>query len=430
MPRETSRRGVLLAGAVAGIAGAGMNFAKAEIPKRPDTSPDALAHDESYWARVAELYDVRRDFLNLEHGYWGVMSKPVLADYLAHTERVNRAGSYYARREFGGETDAVYARLASFLGVGADELVLTRGASEALQAAIGGYNRLKPGDGVLYADIDYDAMKSAMTWLEARRGARIVKIAMPEPATRANVVEAYRAAFDANPDLKLVLLTHVSHLNGLVLPVAEIAAMAKARGIDVILDSAHALGQLDFSLPALGPDFVGMNLQKWIGAPIGCGLLYARKTRVRDIDRFMGEPGDEDDIRARVHTGTLNFAAHLAIPAALDFHDAIGGAAAKEARLRSLRNLWVAEARAIGGVGILTTDDPLTTCALAAFRFRGKTGAEENIALARRLADEHGVFTVRRTGLAGGDCIRVTPAAFTSAEQVLRLPAALRALAG
>jgi len=421
-----SRRTFLTLTAGAGALAASAN-AKSSLPERPKVSANALADDESYWAKIAAQYSVTPAINNIENGYWGIMAAPVLAAYRAHTQKVNRENTYYARGAFGEDIDRIYARLATFLGVRADELLLTRGASEAMQILIGGYNTLTPGDAVLYADLDYSAMKSAMEWLADRRGVEVIKINLPEPATRENVIGAYEDAFNANPRIKMALVTHVNNLTGLIHPVRDIALLARGRGIDVLLDSAHAIGQIDFRLADLGVDFAGLNLHKWIGAPIGCGLVYIRKNRIPDIDRFMNEPGAQDDIRARAHTGTLNFAAHLTIPDALDFHEAMG-APAKEARLRYLRNLWVAEARDNSDVDILTPDDPSMVAAMTSFRFENRLTTEENNAIVNELLEKHGLFTVRRTGPAGGDCVRVTPALYNTPYDMARLAPALRAL--
>src|SRR4029077_18060833 len=163
--------------------------------------------------------------------------------------------------------------------------------TEALQLLIGGYNRVKPGDTVLYSDLDYDSMQYAMNALHARRGVDVVKFDVPEPATRQAVLDAYARALEANPKTKLLLLTHVSHRTGLIMPIAEIARMAKAKGIDVIVDAAHSWEQMDFKVGELEGDLAGFNLHKWIGAPIGVGFLYIKKDRLADIDRDLG---DED----------------------------------------------------------------------------------------------------------------------------------------
>ncbi|WP_271567337.1 aminotransferase class V-fold PLP-dependent enzyme [Bradyrhizobium sp. CCBAU 11386] len=164
-------------------------------------------------------------------------------------------------------------KVAEAVGAAVEEIALTRGATEALQLLIGGYNKLRPGDVVLYADLDYDSIQYAMNALKARRGVDVVKFNVPEPATRQDVLDAYARALEVTPKTRILLRTHVSNRTGLVMPVAEIVGMAKAKGIDTIVDAAHSWGQLDFKVSELKADFVGFNLQKWIGAPLGVGFL-------------------------------------------------------------------------------------------------------------------------------------------------------------
>jgi len=400
------------------------------LPKpKGNTAPVELAKDESYWRAIARQYDVTREVVPLENGNWGVMSRPVLQAYERHLRVVNERNTFYVRREFGRDFERIRERVATALGVTRDEIALTRNATEALQALIGGYNRLRPGDGVLYADLDYDSMQAAMRWLPARRGVHVVRTAVPEPATHQGLIDAYAAALEANPRVRMMLITHLSHRTGLVLPVREIVAMARARGVDVIVDSAHAWGQIDFRLRDLDVDFVGLNLHKWMGAPLGVGAMFIRRERMSGIDPFMAnDEVPEDDIRARVHTGTASFAAFLTVPDALDFQDAIG-IAAKEARLRYLRDSWAETLRGHGAIEILTPEDARLHGGITSFRLRGRGSVEENVALAKQLLDEHGIFTVHRTGVAAGACVRVTPALFNARSDIERLVKALRRVA-
>lgn len=381
------------------------------------------------WRRIARLYDLPAGVVQLENGNYGVMARPVRTAYAGHIDRVNRDGSFYTRRGYERDLGVLRTRVAASLGVMPEEIEFTRGATEALQALIGGYGKLRPGDGVLYADLDYDAMQTAMGWLAQRRGAVPVTIALPEPATRQGLIDAYAQAFDANPHVRLALLTHLSHRTGLVLPVAEIVALARMRGVDCIVDSAHAWGQIPFTLADLGADFVGLNAHKWIGAPLGVGILYCRKSRIADLENYMGEPGPVDALRTKVHTGTANFAAFLTLGDALDFHESIG-AARKAERLRALRDRWAEPLRDHPAFEILTPAAPGLSGGLTSFRLRGQTTPAEARALAKRLLDEHKIFTVARFGVARGACVRVTPSIFTSEDDIDRLLAALRTIAG
>ena len=393
-------------------------------------SGDGIAQDRAFWEQVASLYDVDRSMANLENGYWGIMAKPVLAECLRQTERINQQNTAYARTKFGADSDAVVSALARTAGVDKDEIAITRGATEALQNLIVNYNRLQPGDSVLYADLDYDSMQFAMEWLKDRRGVGVFKIALPEPATRQGIIDAYAKAIRETPKLKLILLTHLSHRTGLIIPVKEIAAMAREKNIDVILDAAHSWGQIDFQIADLGVDFIGFNLHKWIGAPVGIGFLYIRKGRLDAIDRHYGDGSFEpNDIRTRVHTGTANFATVLTLPTALKLHEAIG-TPAKAARLRYLRDRWVAKARALPNIEVLTPDEPGLAAGITSFRVKNKGSREDNNALVVALRDKHKVLTVRRDGVAKGQCVRVSPALYTTEEELDRLVAALAAETG
>ncbi|XDF37675.1 aminotransferase class V-fold PLP-dependent enzyme [Paracidovorax avenae] len=398
----------------------------ADWPELP-TPRGPVATDTAYWDAVRSLYDIDTRLSNLENGYWGAMARPVLEEYLRCTVRVNRENTDYARNRMGPDWRAAREAVAAAAGFDVAEVALTRGATEALQLLIGNYLRLSPGDTVLYADLDYDSAQYAMDALARRRGVQVVRIDLPEPATRQGVIEAYARALEAYPRLRLLLLTHVSHRTGLVLPVREIAAMARQRGVDVVLDAAHSWGQVAFEPRELGIDFIAFNLHKWIGAPLGLGCLYIRRERLADIDTQLADRDHpQDDIRSRVHTGTLNFAATLALPAALRLHRQIG-IPAKAARLRHLRDLWVAQARKLPGVQILTPDEPGMSGGITALRMPGMATAAQANAFAALLRDRYGVLTVVRTGLAQGPCVRVAPALYTRESDMERLAAALRA---
>jgi len=394
---------------------------------RPAGSPEQIARDEAYWRRVAAYYKVGEDYTNLEAGYWGMMAAPVLAAYHEHIDRVNQHNSYYARREYSRDSSSARERVAEFIGAKPSEIAFTRGATEALQRLIIQYRPLKAGEAVIYADLDYGAMQLAMDALAEQRGARVVRFDFPEPATYQSMLDVYRKVLDDTPDARLLLLTHLNNKTGLIIPVKEITEMARARGVDVVVDAAHSFGQCDITLDDLGADFVGLNLHKWLGAPVGAGLMYIKEDRITDVAPMLGEP-ESDGITSRIHTGTMNFATFLTVPNALDFHDEVGSPF-KAARLRYLRDRWVAEVRETPGIDILTPDDVDSVAAITSFRLKGQTGTSENQAIVAQLLEQYGVFTVWRAGVAPGDCVRVTPALYNTPDDVDHLASSLRAMA-
>ena len=385
------------------------------------------ARDESFWRTFADRYDVQPGPINLENGYFGRMSRTVVEEYQRNIELINRSNSVYVRQRFEA-TDGlkIRARVAGLIDVPADAVALTRNASDGLQSLIRNYNRLQPGDQVLVCDLEYDTVKGAMRWLARHRGVEVIEIEHRHPASFDSLLTTYREAFVRYPRLKLMALTHVTHRTGLVMPVKAIAAAAREHGVDVILDGAHALGQLAFDLEELGIAFAAYNLHKWIGAPLTLGFLYIAPERLGDIDPDMGEMHFPiTDIRARTPYSTPNIPALLTLPLVLEEHWAMGGAAAKGARLNYLRNLWVRAARELPGIEVLTPDDPRLCCGIASMRF---TAHNDQQSMVERLLNDYNLFTVVRSGAACGPCIRITPGLTTTAADMAQLITALTEL--
>lgn len=423
---DFSRR-TLLAGASA--AAAWPAVAQPSIPPASFADPARLARDEAWWARIAKLYDAPPPgSIQLESGQFGAMPVSVRLAYEARTDRINRDTTLYTRTTLDGDLARVRDTAAALLGVDRDEIAFTRGGSESMATLIGGYNKLSTGDAILYADLDYDSMQAGMEWIGRQSGVKVIRIDLPEPATRQSIIDAYDRALTANPHVRMMLLTHLSHRTGLVPPVKEITALARARNVDVLLDVGHALGQLEFSLRDLGVDFAGINLHKWIASPLGVGVVYIRRDRIKDIEPSLLE-APSDRIDARVHTGTVNYAALLTVPDAIAVHQAIG-LPAKAARLRHLRDRWVGALRGDDRFEILTPDDPAMHGGITSFRIRGRTSPADNLALKTALFERHRIFTVERLGVARGACVRVSPSFINDEGDVDRLVLALRDLAG
>lgn len=381
---------------------------------------------------LSALYDVDRTVTNLDAAYYGAMTREVQERYFDRLLWVNRHNSTFLRSAVDGmprdpELNKSRAAVAGLIGATQDEVTLCGGGTEALYALIVNYRPLKAGDAVIYADVDYDEMQYAMDYLEQSRGAKVVRFSLPEPHTRANLLEAYERVLRETPRAKLLLLTHVSNRNGLIPPVAEIVAMAKARGVDVILDSAQAVGQMPFDVKTYGADFVGFSLHKWLAAPLGTGGIYIRKDRQADIQPWLGNKlYKELDLRSRIPTGTVDVAARLTVPAALAMQERIG-IDRKFSHLRALRDYWVERARDVPGVEIMLPNEPGNYGAISAFRLPGLRTMEQAREVQALFLARHRVLVVAKSGLASGPVMRVTPALFNTTAELDRLVTAIQA---
>jgi isopenicillin-N epimerase len=385
------------------------------------------ARDENFWHAIAERYDVAPGPINLENGYFGRMTRGVAQDYQRNIDFINRNNSLPVRQHFDqAQSSKLRDHLADQLGLDPAGVALTARASDALQSLIRNYNGLQPGDQLLICDLEYHSVEYAMRWVARQRGLELIEISHKHPATHESLVASYREAFERHPRIKLMALTHVTHRTGLVMPVQEIVAAAKEHGVDVILDGAHALGQIEFDLQALGVAFAGYNLHKWIGAPLTLGFMYIDPQRLADIDPDMGDRHyPEPDIRNRSPYGTVNIPAWLTLPKVLQEHEEMGGTGAKGARLNYLRDLWVSEARKMPGIEVLIEDDPRLRCAITALRF---TRLQDQQPMVDRLLKDYNLFTVARNGSACGSCIRITVGFTTTLDHINQLVRALREL--
>ena len=387
-----------------------------------DFENGGAADDEKYWKRIArKYYIVSKDYINLENGYYGIQPKPVLQSFYKNIAKANAEGARFARKIYPELSATIKKELAAFLEVSAEEILITRNATEALNIAIQGYP-FKAGDEVLINQLDYFSMIEAFRLLEKRGLIKVNAFDMPLlPASEDEIVELYRQMITRKT--RVILLTHVSNINGLIVPVAKIAAMAKEKGIDTITDSAHALGQVKFRLPELGSDFVGMNLHKWIGNPIGAGVLYIKKDRVKEMSVLFGDVNTpEENISKLAHFGTTPFAVTMTIPDSIAFHKLMDVEKISQ-RLHYLKSTWINELQQNTAVEIVTPKE--MSCAIASFRVRNKKVAD----VADYLFNDHKILTVNRA-LGQEGCIRVTPSVYTSADDIRRFTAAVKVYTG
>jgi selenocysteine lyase/cysteine desulfurase len=374
--------------------------------------------DEGFWSGIRAQYGASDEFINLENGYFGIPALPVQRAHEEYNRLINREGALFMRTKYPQRLQQVVQRLARFAGVGENELVIVRNPTEAMNILIAGYP-FRAGDEVLTGDQDYDSVNEALM-MHAQRGRfRVLRVQVPFlPDSDEQIVALYERAI--TPHTRVIVLTHMLHKTGHLLPVAKIARMAQARGIDVMVDAAHSFAQVDFKLPELGSPFVGAHLHKWAGAPLGLGLLHVRHDRVADIAPLFGDVQlRADDINKLAHFGTTAAGAELAIEDALAFHERIGGRN-KEARLRWLKDYWTSRVREFSRIRIMTPLTPGRSCTIASFRVEGMAAS----AVADYLYREHRIFTVA-TQVAGVDVVRVTPHLYTTTEHLDRLVAAL-----
>ena len=383
-----------------------------------------LAQDERFWATIRTKYRLTPDYINLENGYYSMQSQPVLEAFVDHVRSVNYQASRYMRTRQTDDKLRVRTKLAKVAGVSPEEIIITRNTTESLDTVIAGYD-WKSGDEAVMSSADYGAMLD-MFKLQARRYGMVNRVVtLPlDPRSDDEIVQLYANAI--TPRTRLLMVCHMVNITGHLLPVRAICDMAHARGVDVMVDGAHAFAQLSFAIPDLGCDYYGASLHKWLGAPLGAGILYVRKDKIASLWPIYADEGmAETDIRKLNHTGTHPVHTDLGIENAIEFHEAIG-VARKEARLRFLQQYWTTRVRGTPKIRLNTPSDPKRCCAIANVGVEGMRPAD----LARTLLERYKVWTVGIDNAAAGvQGVRVTPQLYTTTTELDVLVRALKELA-
>jgi selenocysteine lyase/cysteine desulfurase len=310
--------------------------------------------------------------------------------------------------------ESVREGIAREFGCDREEMAITRNASESNETMIFGLD-LKRGDEVIVTTQNYGRMVT--TWKQRVRREGIVlkeiKLDTP-PGSDDEVVRAFEAAI--TPATRVIEVMHVSFMTGYIAPVRKIVDMARRRGVEVFVDGAHAFAHFPFTRDELGCDYYGTSLHKWCMAPIGTGMLYVRREKIRGLWPLMAaNESQTDNIRKYEEIGTHPAANHNAIAVSLAFHRSIG-ADKKIARLRFLRDRWAKRLMAESDrVRLLTALGPDRNGAIATFRVEGMDMPR----LVTWLWTNHRI-AVAGQGHPEIQGIRVTPNVYTSLDEVDR----------
>ncbi|HEY5938301.1 MAG TPA: aminotransferase class V-fold PLP-dependent enzyme [Kofleriaceae bacterium] len=295
--------------------------------------------DESYWAEIARAFTIDRSALNLNNGAVSPAPAVVQQALERHLAVANSLPTAHALWTVAPPLrEIVRKRLAAEWGVSAEEIAITRSASEGLQICQLGFD-LEAGDEVLATTQDYPRMITTWKQRERRDGIVLRQFKIPVPAEDpAQIVALYEA--NITPRTRLILVTHMLNLTGQIVPAREVVALGRKRGIPVIVDGAHSFAHLDFKISDLDCDYFATSLHKWLFAPLGTGLLYVRRDKIKNLWPLTAATAEQtDDIRKFEEVGTKPEANALAVAEALTFHQAMSGAR-KQARLLFLRDTW------------------------------------------------------------------------------------------
>jgi len=370
-----------------------------------------VARDEDYWSEIRNAFTVDRNIINLNNGYVSPAPRPVQDAMRRYLEFSDMGPWHTMIDNLEKKVEVVRRRLADTAGCDAEEMAITRNASESLEIAQCGID-LKRGDEVLTTNQDYPRMLTTFRQRERRDGIVLKTISFPvPPPSMDDLYQRFERA--VTPRTKLILMCHITNRTGQIFPVRRVCDMAHARGIPVIVDGAHAFNHFPFKLSDLDCDYYGVSLHKWTCAPVGTGFLYVKKSRISSTWALMAADTRQDnDIRKFEEIGTHPAANHDAISQALVFNENIG-IERKAARLRYLRDRWANRLAENPKAKILHSADPAQSCGIGFLSFNGADAGKIHDAL----WSKYDILTARMQH-AEYDGLRITPHVYSTVRDI------------
>ena len=386
-----------------------------------ESTPEALAKDEAFWQKIRKGYRLKPDYINLENGYYCIIPTETLENFVEHAREVNYQGSWYMRTVQWENKDRVADMVGELVGCDPGEVVITRNTTESLDTIIGGFP-WKEKDEAVFADQDYGAMKHMFEQVAVKHGVVNKVISVPNhPRSDGEIVELYEKAITKKT--KLLMVCHIINITGHILPIRKICDMAHSKGVEVMVDGAHAVGHFQFSMKDLDCDYYGTSLHKWLSVPLGAGMLYVKKDKISKIwPRFADWGKKPDDLRRLNHTGTHPVHTDLAIANAVAYLHKLG-LDRKEARLRYIQNYWTDQVRDLPRIILNTPKERHRSCAIANVGVKGMKPSD----LAKTLLDKYNIWTVAIDGNGVHGC-RISPNIYTTTAELDVLVKALREL--
>ncbi|WP_377476706.1 MAG: aminotransferase class V-fold PLP-dependent enzyme [Microcoleus anatoxicus] len=265
-----------------------------------------------------------RDITFLNHGSFGACPIPVLEAQTSFREQLEREPLRFLMREFEPLLDNARNKLATFIGTSSDELAFVPNATTGVNAVLRSLF-FAPGDELLTTNQEYNACRNTLDFVARRTGATVIVAEVPFPIeSPGQVIEAVIKC--VSPQTKLVLLDHIVSQTGLIFPIKQLVSELAQRGIDVLVDGAHAPGMIPLNLDELGATYYTGNCHKWLCAPKGAGFLYVRRDKQDAIEPTTISHGANsprsDKSRFQLEfdwMGTVDPSAYLCVPVAIDF---------------------------------------------------------------------------------------------------------------
>jgi selenocysteine lyase/cysteine desulfurase len=393
----------------------------------PKSAIDHSVSEADFWKEIRKGFPLTQERIYMNNGTFGPAPFQVSQAINDCMDEINRSGEY-------GHFDQERAILASFLGIGTNELSLTHNTTEGINIMVWGLP-LQKGDEVILTT--HEHVGNGLPWLNrAKLEGIVLRTFEPKDTQEKNLEEIKKLI---NSKTRVIAVPHVTCTTGLVFPIKEIADLARSKGIYTAIDGAHGAGTFDLNISELGCDFYAGCFHKWLLGPAGTGFLYVKKELLDELQAIQvgGYSDDGWDITAnppvirglnptahRYDYGTQSRALYVGVAAAAKFHLEIGKVKV-ESRIRELNDYLYIGLQAMGGkIQILTPAEKESRIAMISFKSIDMSYQE----IAKGLSNEG--FRIRQVPESGVNAIRISTHIYNSKTEIDSLVASLEKVLG
>ena len=350
-----------------------------------DIASQADDQSEVFWKKISKQFEFDKKLKYFNNGSLGACARPIQEATNAFRKTLDSFPSKYMWGGWSIEIENTRHKVAELFGVSNEEIALIHNTTEGMNLIARSFD-LEAGDEVILADHEHTSGSVCWKVFQESKGVKIVRPELPMmPSSVEEVVEVYRNAI--TPKTKVISMCHIVNTNGMMLPVKEVSKMAHELGIYVAVDGAQSGGMLEINLNDLGCDFYTASAHKWLFAPKGIGIFYARKESQEVLKPLIVCRGYKNKtIRRLENYNTRNLPELLGLGAAVDFYNGIGGKKIND-RSFELKKYFRQRLEENSKFNIKTPAPDELSCAIQVVEVEGMRSSE----VRNKLRDKYGI---------------------------------------
>ena len=338
-----------------------------ELPKK--SLLKSTDNSEDYWQKVKSEFRFQPGLYYFNNASLGSSPLPVRDATKTYRDTLDDFPSKYMWGAWKEAKERVRSSVAKLLSVSNEEIAIIHNTTEGMNLVAKSFD-LKPGDEVIIADHEHSSGTIPWEVWQETKGIKLIRPSLPlVPKNKEALIDVYRNAISSKT--KVISMCHIVNTNGMILPVKEVSNLAHKQGIKVAVDGAQSAGMFNINLKDLGCDYYAASAHKWLFAPKGIGVFYAKKESQKDLKPLIVARGHNDtSIRRLENYNTRNLPEYLGLGKSVEFLNAIGIDKIHQ-RSYELKDYFRERAKTIKNIRFKTPESDELSCAIQTVELKG-----------------------------------------------------------